>query len=63
VLKEGQEVKVKVIKIDDQEKKIGLSIKQASQEEEKEHASSDGRITLGDMVGSKLTDLLNSLKK
>jgi len=63
VLKEGEEVKVKVIKLDDQERKIGLSIKQASQEEEKDYASSNGKITLGDMVGGKLTDFLNSLKK
>jgi len=63
VLKEGEKVRVKVIKLDDQERKIGLSIKQASEEEEKDYSSSNGRITLGDMVGGKLTDLLNSLKK
>ena len=62
-LKEGEKVKVKVIKLDDRERKIGLSIKQASQEEEKDYTSSNGKVTLGDMVGGKLTDFLNSLKK
>ncbi|MDK2896526.1 MAG: small subunit ribosomal protein [Candidatus Atribacteria bacterium] len=68
VLREKQKVKVKVVKLDDGEKRIGLSIKQAEEEEEKKNqiqnnSSGDGKITLGDVLGEKLNTILNSLKK
>ncbi|MEN3188291.1 MAG: S1 RNA-binding domain-containing protein, partial [Atribacterota bacterium] len=67
VLKEGERVKVKVIKLDDGERKIGLSIKQALKDEEekeqREHATPNGKVTLGDVIGEKLTNILHNLKK
>lgn len=66
VLKEGDLVKVKVIKLDDAERKIGLSIKQALKEEEekaRKEQTQDGKVTLGDVIGEKLTTILNNLKK
>jgi len=66
-LKEGERVKVKVIKLDDEERKIGLSIKQALKEEEekvpREHTTTNGKVTLGDVIGEKLTNILHNLKK
>ena len=54
----GQDVRVKIIKIDPVEKKIGLSIKAAADEPEDSSLSSyqaaqqgDGSATLGDLVG------------
>jgi len=66
VLKEGDVVKVKVIKLDDAERKIGLSIKQALREEEekaRKEQTQEGKITLGDVIGEKLATILNNLKK
>ncbi|WP_438314239.1 S1 RNA-binding domain-containing protein [Candidatus Caldatribacterium sp. SIUC1] len=66
VLKEGDIVKVKVIKLDDAERKIGLSIKQALREEEekaRKEQTQEGKITLGDVIGEKLATILNNLKK
>jgi len=66
VLKEGDIVKVKVIKLDDAERKIGLSIKQALREEEekvRKEQAQEGRVTLGDVIGEKLATILNNLKK
>ncbi len=67
VLKEGERVKVKIIKLDDNERKIGLSIKQALREEEekerKEQHTADGKVTLGDVIGEKLATILHNLKK
>ncbi len=67
VLEEGQTVKVLVIKLDDEERKIGLSIRQAGSVEEekpkKETATQNGKVTLGDMIGEKLSNILNNLHK
>jgi len=67
ILKEGDRVRVKVIKLDDGERKIGLSIKQALKEEEerehREHTAANGKVTLGDVIGEKLTNILHNLKK
>lgn len=66
VLKEGDVVKVKVIKLDDAERKIGLSIKQALKEEEEKarrEQAQDGRVTIGDVIGEKLASILHNLKK
>lgn len=66
VLKEGDIVKVKVIKLDDAERKIGLSMKQALREEEekaRKEQAQDSRVTLGDLIGEKLTTILHNLKK
>jgi len=57
----GQEVRVKIIKVDPVEKKIGLSIKAALSEPDSEsvqayfdHKGGDGGATLGDLVGPSL---------
>ncbi|MGQ9747830.1 MAG: S1 RNA-binding domain-containing protein [Candidatus Caldatribacteriaceae bacterium] len=65
VLKEGDRVRVKIIKLDDEERKIGLSIKQALKEERElqEHAITNGKVTLGDVIGEKLTNFLHHLKE
>lgn len=67
VLKEGTRVRVKITKLDDEERKIGLSIKQALKEEEErehhEHAATNGKVTLGDVLGEKLTNFLHHLKE
>ncbi|MCX6089362.1 MAG: S1 RNA-binding domain-containing protein, partial [Candidatus Atribacteria bacterium] len=63
VLKEGQPVMVKIIKLDDQERKIGLSIKQAQKEEEEKFKKGqnvqNGRLTMGDVFGDALNALLD----
>jgi len=67
VLSVGEKVRVKIIKLDDQERKIGLSIKQAQREEtmanKEETSTQDGRVTLGDVIGEKLSSILNNLRK
>jgi len=76
LIKEEQEVKVKIIKLDDQERKIGLSIKQAQtyggekeKEKEKEKGKKEpitqqnnGKTTLGDVFGETFSNLLNNMK-
>ena len=71
-----QEVNVKIIKLDDQERKIGLSIKQTlPRDEEKERTKerekpkkeqpitqTNGRTTLGDVFGDTFNNLLNNMK-
>lgn len=76
VIEENQEVNVKIIKLDDQERKIGLSIKQTlPRDEEKERTKerekpkkeqpitqTNGRTTLGDVFGDTFNNLLNNMK-
>jgi len=74
LIKEEQEVKVKIIKLDDQERKIGLSIKQAQtyggeKDKEKEKGKKEpitqqnnGKTTLGDVFGETFSNLLNNMK-
>jgi len=77
VIKEDEAVNVKVIKLDDQDRKIGLSIKQAQPHEgekekdrprEKEKTrketapQTNGKTTLGDVFGDTFTNLLNNMK-
>jgi small subunit ribosomal protein S1 len=57
----GQEVRVKIIKIDAVDKKIGLSIKAALDEPEdsslqsyQQNLEGDGSATLGDLLGDDL---------
>jgi len=53
----GEEIKVKVIKINPEERKLGLSIKQLEEEEEKanwrKYLSGNRKIKLGDLVKTK----------
>ncbi len=65
----GQEIKVKIIKMDPEENKIGLSIKAALEDEEKKELQNymqkqkkDGTINLGDLIG-KDTDKLAAKKE
>ena len=55
--KVGEEIRVKVIKINPEERKLGLSIKQLEEEEEKAHwrkyLSGNRKIKLGDLVKTK----------
>jgi len=55
--KVGEEIKVKVIKINPEDRKLGLSIKQLEEEEEKAHwrkyLSGNRKIKLGDLVKTK----------
>lgn len=60
----GQEVKVKIIKMDPEENKIGLSIKVALEEEEKKELQNymqkqkkDGTINLADLAGKDAEEL------
>jgi len=74
LIKEEQEVKVKIIKLDNQERKIGLSIKQAQtyggeKDKEKEKGKKEpitqqnnGKTTLGDVFGETFSNLLNNMK-
>ncbi|HSV31743.1 MAG TPA: S1 RNA-binding domain-containing protein [Atribacteraceae bacterium] len=67
VLEEGQTIKVAIIKLDDEDRKIGLSIKQAEvidgEKTRKETPTQNGRITLGDVIGEKLSNILNNFNK
>ncbi len=63
VLEPGQEVKVKIISIDQAERKIGLSIRAAVRDQEMADAQgyalgSTGGATLGDLMGAKLGAVL-----
>ncbi|AQS58593.1 bifunctional 4-hydroxy-3-methylbut-2-enyl diphosphate reductase/30S ribosomal protein S1 [Desulforamulus ferrireducens] len=73
VVKEGEEVKVKVLSIDKAEKRIRLSIREANKEERSREASAikqeepavepetlpapEEKITLGDIVGDQLKEI------
>ncbi len=65
VLKEGQEVKVKVLSIDPEAKRISLSIREAEEKEQYEdmknnefiNGQSGMSVTLGDVFGDKLKKL------
>jgi small subunit ribosomal protein S1 len=59
----GQEVRAKVLRLDVAEKKIGLSIKQVTHDDEKRQmsgyldtAKGSGGATLGDVLGSELSE-------
>ncbi len=61
VVSEGQTVKVKILKVNAEQRRISLSLKDAQQEEEKkqmkEYMSRDPeRVTLGDMFGDLLEE-------
>lgn len=61
VLEEGQEVKVKVLDIRPEQKRVSLSIKEADQEEVRseqlERANTGMNLTLGDVIGDQLRRL------
>lgn len=64
VLKEGQEVKVKVINVDAEAKRISLSIREAEEKEQLEEAKQNHyednqglNVTLGDVFGEQLKKL------
>ncbi|HET6614177.1 MAG TPA: 30S ribosomal protein S1 [Kofleriaceae bacterium] len=68
VLKAGDDVTVKVISVDQDERKIGLSIKAATREQELADAQgysagSTGGATLGDVMRAKLGDLSGAAPK
>jgi small subunit ribosomal protein S1 len=63
----GQEVKAKILRLDAAEKKIGLSIKQVTHDDEKRQMSAymdtakgSGGATLGDVLGSELSETATS---
>jgi len=63
----GQEVKAKILRLDVAEKKIGLSIKQVTHDDEKRQMSAymdtakgSGGATLGDVLGSELSETATS---
>ena len=61
VLEEGQEVRVKVLDIKPEQKRVSLSIKEADQEEvqseQMERANTGMNLTLGDVIGDQLRRL------
>lgn len=63
VLKAGDKVEVKILKIDDKNRKLSLSIKetegQTVEEEESEYTKDEQGTTLGDIFGDKLKDFFN----
>lgn len=63
VLKIGEIVKAKIIKIDTVNQKIGLSVKQVELEEQKrqlEQLSNKQKVTIGDAIGESLKEQLNN---